>query len=248
MGARSALVIDDSKSARFAMKRYLENMSFTVDTAENAETALNYLKDHHPEIIFLDHVMPGVDGFDVLNSIKSDPRILDIPVVICSSNEGEAFTQEARFKGAAEVLSKPPTPQMLARVISALEKPAGAPAVPASSAPAVPAAPAAPSSVAAAMTAPAPAPATAHPAAPAHVQPSPADAASLAHLGALLEQMRAELASATKSLSDQIADLKTQLADSHHAAPASRGTFARSRHKILKGKPRLSGRRKLPRR
>src|ERR1700741_4939806 len=133
MAGRSAFVIDDSKSARFALRRYLENMHYVVETAESAESAFTYLKDHHPDVIFLDHVMPGVDGFDVLNSIKSDPRTIDIPVIICSSNEGDAFTQEARFKGAADVLTKPPTPQQLARVLGALQPgaakaPAAAPA------------------------------------------------------------------------------------------------------------------------
>src|SRR5581483_6902621 len=120
MAGRSAFVIDDSKSARFALRRYLENMHYVVETAESAEIAFTYLKDHHPDVIFLDHVMPGVDGFDVLNTIKSDPKTIDIPVVICSSNEGDAFTQEARFKGAADVITKPPTPQQLARVLSSL--------------------------------------------------------------------------------------------------------------------------------
>lgn len=241
MGARSALVIDDSKSARFAMKRYLENMSFAVDTAENAETALNYLKDHHPEVIFLDHVMPGVDGFDVLNAIKSDPRILDIPVVICSSNEGEAFTQEARFKGAAEVLSKPPTPQMLARVIGALEKrPAGA-AAPAAVSPGAHA-PAPPATA----TAPVHSHATSH--APAHATSTSADAASLQYIASVLEQLRAQLASTTKALSDQIAELKAQLGDSQRATASPRGAFSRLRSKVLKTAKPSSGRRKLPRR
>lgn len=133
--ARSALVVDDSKSARFALQRYLERYAFNVDTAESADSAYTYLRSHRPEVIFLDHVMPGVDGFDVLRSIKSDPRTNDIPVVICSSNEGDAFTQEARFKGAADVLPKPPSPQQLARVLGTLDKmamgvrPAAMPAV-----------------------------------------------------------------------------------------------------------------------
>lgn len=120
--ARSALVVDDSKSARFALQRYLERYAFNVDTAESADAAYAYLRSRHPEVIFLDHVMPGADGFDVLRSLKSDPATSDIPVVICSSNEGDAFTQEARYKGAADVLPKPPSPQQIARVLGTLEK------------------------------------------------------------------------------------------------------------------------------
>ncbi len=242
MAARSAFVIDDSKSARFAMRRYLENMSYVVETAESAETAFTYLKDHHPDVIFLDHVMPGVDGFDVLNSIKSDPRTIDIPVVICSSNEGDAFTQEARFKGAAEVLTKPPTPQQLARVLSALgvgaSRPAGAPTpAPAAHPPA--AAPATPS----------PAPAAA---APAPVKPR--EDAGLDRITALLEQMRTQLLTATEDLARQVSELKSQVANLESRAEPSgvRGAFSRFRAPVPPGKkpraPRLAGRRKLPRR
>src|SRR5688572_9951054 len=120
--SKSALVVDDSKSARFALRKYLENHAYKVDTAESAEQCYEYLKDHRPEVIFLDHVMPGADGFDVLKHIKSDPNTVTIPVVICSSNEGEEFTKQARSRGAADVLQKPPSPDMLLKVLDNLQK------------------------------------------------------------------------------------------------------------------------------
>ncbi|MDD3763829.1 MAG: response regulator [Nevskiales bacterium] len=124
MAPRTALVVDDSRSARFAMRKYLEGLSYEVDTAENAQEAYQRLADRRPDLIFLDHVMPEEDGFAVLRRIKADAETAAIPVVICSSNEGEAFVAEARTQGAADVLQKPPTPLQIRQVIERLATPA----------------------------------------------------------------------------------------------------------------------------
>lgn len=138
MSAHTALVVDDSKSARFALRRYLEAQQFSVDTAESAEAAYGWLQTHRPEVIFLDHIMPGTDGFSALRQLKSDPRTLTIPVVICSSNEGEPFTQQARAQGAAGVLQKPPNPDQLLSLLRSLQGLATVAAPPPAAAPAGP--------------------------------------------------------------------------------------------------------------
>lgn len=122
MGNKTALIVDDSRSARFALRRHLEHHAYKVDTAESAEEAYNFLKDHRPEVIFLDHVMPGIDGFTALQHIKQDPATVGIPVVICSSNEGTDFNNEARAKGASDVLQKPPSTEQLTRVLENLQQ------------------------------------------------------------------------------------------------------------------------------
>jgi CheY-like chemotaxis protein len=119
--SKTALVVDDSKSARFALRKYLENHGYKVDAVEGAGAAYDFLKTRLPSIIFLDHIMPDVDGFEALQHIKSDPRTSDVPTVICSSNEGAAFNESARNKGAAAVLQKPPSPQQLAQVLAAVQ-------------------------------------------------------------------------------------------------------------------------------
>ena len=104
MTARTALVVDDSKSARLALRRYLEGHHFRVDAAESAAEAMNLLATQRPEVIFLDDVMPEVDGFQALRVIKATANLASIPVVICSSNEGPAFNAQARAAGAIAVL------------------------------------------------------------------------------------------------------------------------------------------------
>lgn len=122
MSQRTALVVDDSRSARFALRKHLEHHAFKVDTAESARAAYHWLESQTPDLIFLDHVMPGEDGFEALRHLKADPRTASIPVVICSSNEGGAFTAEARSQGAADVLQKPPSPEQLKRVLQQIEE------------------------------------------------------------------------------------------------------------------------------
>lgn len=122
MIGRSALVVDDSKSARFALRRYLEGHRYQVEAVESADEAMRALEGTKPGVIFLDHVMPGVDGFAVLRSLKSRQETAAIPVVICSSNEGPEFNAQARAAGASCVLQKPPDPEQLYRILDDLER------------------------------------------------------------------------------------------------------------------------------
>lgn len=119
---KTVLIVDDSKSARFALKKFLEARGYRVSAAENADECHNLLRSLRPDLIFMDHLMPGVDGFDVLKKIKSEARTVSIPVVICSSNEGEDFVVQARSRGAADVLHKPPSDDELKRILDRLPK------------------------------------------------------------------------------------------------------------------------------
>lgn len=118
--SKTALVVDDSKSARFALRKFLEGFDYTVEVAEDANQACQRLVDWRPDVIFMDHIMPGIDGFEALRMLKADPKTSSIPVVLCSSNEGEAFCAEARACGATSVLPKPPSPQQLQQILASL--------------------------------------------------------------------------------------------------------------------------------
>ena len=121
MTGKSALIVDDSKSARFALRRYLEGHAYQVDAVESADEAMRFLDSSKPNVIFLDHVMPGVDGFTVLETLRGREETAAIPVVMCSSNEGDAFNQRARSSGAQGVLHKPPNPEVLRTILRELE-------------------------------------------------------------------------------------------------------------------------------
>jgi CheY-like chemotaxis protein len=122
MNAKTALVVDDSKSARFAMRKFLESFGYQVETAESAEEAYVTLRKKLPEVMFLDHVMPGTDGLEAIKAIKANPLTAGLPVVLCSSNEGEEFLRQARVCGAIDVLQKPPSPDQIRGVLENLRR------------------------------------------------------------------------------------------------------------------------------
>jgi CheY-like chemotaxis protein len=106
MGAKRALIVDDSKSARLFLARILEKYDLDVDNAENAEAAIQYLTTQRPDVIFMDHMMPGMDGFQAVQAIKNNPRTATIPIMMYTSQEGELYLGQARALGAVGVLPK----------------------------------------------------------------------------------------------------------------------------------------------
>jgi len=117
MTARRALVVDDSKSARIVLSRMLEKYGLEVDSAESAEQALEYLKDHRPDVIFMDHMMPGMDGLQAVQRIKTDTATASIPVMMYTSQEGELYVGQARALGAVGVLPKTVRPVDVTKVL-----------------------------------------------------------------------------------------------------------------------------------
>jgi len=118
---RSALIVDDSRVATVTLKRMLEPHHIAVETAESGEEALEYLRSNMPpSAVFLDHMMPGMDGFEVLGLLKKDARLASVPVVMYTSKEGEAYMGQALARGALAVLSKPPSPVALLRILEQL--------------------------------------------------------------------------------------------------------------------------------
>jgi CheY-like chemotaxis protein len=127
-----ALVVDDSKVGRLTMLKKLEAMGVKVDLAESGQQALDYLARERPDVIFMDHMMPDMDGFEVTRRIKASPATRDIPVIVVSGNEDEAFFREARATGAIDAIAKPPATEVLETLLASLPKRVvEAPAVPA---------------------------------------------------------------------------------------------------------------------
>lgn len=117
MSIRHVLVVDDSKSARLMLRKMLQGSGMTVDTAESAEEALNYLRDQRPDAIFMDHTMPGMDGLEALQRIRSDPATAGIPVAMYTSKDEPSYREQAIAMGAVGVLTKPATSEALGSTI-----------------------------------------------------------------------------------------------------------------------------------
>jgi CheY-like chemotaxis protein len=114
---KRALIVDDSKSARLSLARILEKHAIEVDTAETAELAIEYLGTHRPDAIFMDHNMPGMDGLQAVQAIKTNPRTATIPIMMYTSQEGEVYVGQARALGAIGVLPKQIKPADVTKVL-----------------------------------------------------------------------------------------------------------------------------------
>ena len=117
MAQKRALVVDDSKSARIILSRMLEKYDIEVDMAESAELAIEYLKANRPDAIFMDHLMPGMDGLQAVKAIKDNPQTAMIPIMMYTSQEGELYVGQARALGAMGVLPKQVRPVDVSKVL-----------------------------------------------------------------------------------------------------------------------------------
>jgi CheY-like chemotaxis protein len=103
-------------------QRLLEKMDVIALGVESAEEALTYLENQQPDIIFMDHMMPGMDGLECTQTIKSNPKTQGIPTIMYTSKEGDGYNSLARSHGANGVLPKPANQQAIMAVINSLEK------------------------------------------------------------------------------------------------------------------------------
>ena len=95
----------------------LEKYDIEVDMAESAELAIEYLKHDRPDAIFMDHLMPGMDGLQAVQAIKGNPQTAMIPIMMYTSQEGELYVGQARALGAMGVLPKQVRPVDVSKVL-----------------------------------------------------------------------------------------------------------------------------------
>ncbi len=98
----------------------LADLELRVETAESAEAALEFLTLHRPDVIFMDHMMPGMDGFQAVKAIKENPATATIPVMMYTSQSGELYVGQARALGAVGVLPKQIKPVEVREVLRTL--------------------------------------------------------------------------------------------------------------------------------
>ncbi len=106
MSIKRALIVDDSSTAQYRLKKMLKPYNLHIDAVDSGEAALRYLASNAPDVIFMDHLMPGMDGFRALQIIKSHPETAMIPVIMYTSKSGDVYTGQARALGALDVVSK----------------------------------------------------------------------------------------------------------------------------------------------
>jgi CheY-like chemotaxis protein len=130
MNPMKILLVDDSKSARYALRLQLQRFGIEVEALDSAEAALERIREAPPDAVFMDHTMPGMNGFEALEILKTTPATAQIPVVMCTSNEDPEFIAQARRKGAFSILSKSSAADKLPDLLEELKR-GGAPGTPA---------------------------------------------------------------------------------------------------------------------
>ena len=101
MAKGKILIIDDEKLVRTMLTDLLQIKGFTVVSAEDGPTGLAAAKKEKPNVIILDVMMPGMDGFEVCETLKKDGATTTIPVIILTASEDAHLTKKA-FKAGAE--------------------------------------------------------------------------------------------------------------------------------------------------
>lgn len=103
----SVLIIDDSKTMVAALGRMLRDNQFTVLEALDGETGLELLQKNKPSLIFLDIILPGISGFDVLRRIRRSQYVGKVPIIVMSGNEAATEEYYVRRIGADDFMRKP---------------------------------------------------------------------------------------------------------------------------------------------
>ena len=120
------LVIDDSNTIRRSAEIFLRQAGFEVILADDGFDALAKISDHRPQVIFVDIMMPRLDGYQTCALIKQNPLLKSTPVIMLSSKDGVFDRARGRLAGSDRYLTKPFTKEGL---IDAVNEYAKAPSV-----------------------------------------------------------------------------------------------------------------------
>jgi twitching motility two-component system response regulator PilH len=119
MPIQKILLVDDSKTELHVLSELLTKKGYQVKTAENGEEAMRRLQEEKPDLILMDVVMPGQNGFQLTRAITRDPLFASVPVIICTSKNQETDRVWGMRQGARDYVVKPVNPDELLSKIKA---------------------------------------------------------------------------------------------------------------------------------
>jgi len=120
MGIRKIMVVDDSATERHMLRDLLTKAGYEVVSCESGDDAIVKARQVKPDLILMDVVMPGLNGFQATRAISRDPETKSIPVIMCTSKSQETDKIWGLRQGARDYVVKPVDREMLLAKISSL--------------------------------------------------------------------------------------------------------------------------------
>lgn len=120
MTIKNILIVDDSRTELLFLADMLMRRGYSVKTANNAEDALRLIAGERPDLLLLDVVMPGLNGFQLTRQLSKDPVNSEIPIILCTSKNQEADRVWGLRQGAKDYILKPVNESILLSKIKAL--------------------------------------------------------------------------------------------------------------------------------
>jgi twitching motility two-component system response regulator PilG len=117
LAGTKVMVIDDSNTIRRSAEIFLVKAGCEVILAEDGFDALSKIADHQPDVIFVDIMMPRLDGYQTCALIKKNPKFKTTPVIMLSSKDGLFDRARGRMAGSDEYLTKPFTKESLLKTV-----------------------------------------------------------------------------------------------------------------------------------
>ena len=121
MAVKKIMVVDDSPTERMVLSELLSKHGYTVVTAENGEQAIAMARQELPDLIIMDVVMPGTNGFQATRTISREESTRHIPIILCTSKDQETDKIWGLRQGAQGYLVKPADHQELLARIKAMD-------------------------------------------------------------------------------------------------------------------------------
>lgn len=122
MPIKTVLVVDDSPTERYFLTDLLRKSGFEVSAAENGEEGVAKAKQDKPDLILMDVVMPGLNGFQATRMLSKEEDTKSIPVIMCTTKNQETDRVWALRQGATDYLVKPIAAEDLLAMIAKLNK------------------------------------------------------------------------------------------------------------------------------